>query len=280
MKGAAKGMLAKVYMYQNNWVQVLRLTDEIIASGEYGLYNDYASLFTLDGENSNESVFEVQAATLPQGGGGSQYSEVQSPRAPIPTGGWGFNSPSENLNSAYEPGDPRREATIIYAGENLGDGTSIPTIVDNPRYNQKAYVRATDPRSPNGMGDAGKNIRILRYADVLLMNAEAANQQGQLAKALANLRLIRTRARGTNTAILPDVTTTDPVALRQAIWRERRIELAMEHDRFWDIVRQGRAGTILRAIGKNFVDNKNEVFPIPQNRIDVSGGLITQNPGY
>lgn len=279
-KGAAKGMLAKVYMYQKNWAQVARLTDEIIASGEYGLYTDYARLFTLDGENANESIFEVQCATLPQGGGGSQYSEVQSPRAPIPTGGWGFNVPSDNLNAAYETNDPRRTGTIIYAGENLGDGVTLPTVIDNPRYNKKAYVRATDPRSPNGNGDSGKNIRILRYADVLLMNAEAANEQGNSAKALTDLNLIRRRARGTSTTILADVTSTEQAELRQAIWRDRRIELAMEHDRFWDIVRQGRAGTILRAVGKNFVDGKNEVFPIPQNRIDISGGLITQNPGY
>ncbi|UOR07325.1 RagB/SusD family nutrient uptake outer membrane protein [Hymenobacter aerilatus] len=279
-KGAAQGLLAKVYMYQNNWGQVLSLTDAVINSGEYSLYNNYALLFNLEGENSSESIFEVQCATLPQGGGGSQYSEVQSPRAPIPTGGWGFNSPSEDLNNAYEAGDPRRDATIIYAGENLGDGVTIPTVIDNPRYNQKAYVRATDPRSPNGNGDSGKNIRILRYADVLLMNAEAANQQGNSAKALTDLNLVRKRARGTNANVLPDVTTTDQTALRQAIWRERRVELAMEHERFWDLVRQGRAGTVLRAVGKNFVDGKNEVFPIPQNRIDISGGLITQNPGY
>ncbi|RPD48035.1 RagB/SusD family nutrient uptake outer membrane protein [Hymenobacter sediminis] len=279
-KGAAQGMLAKVYMYQGNWGQVLTLTDEIIASGQYSLYSDYARLFTLDGENSSESIFEVQAATLAQGGGGSQYAEVQSPRAPIPTGGWGFNTPSENLNAAYEEGDTRRDATIIYAGENLGDGVTIPTVIDNPRYNQKAYVRATDPRSPNGLGDAGKNIRILRYADVLLMNAEAANEQGQTAKALTNLNLVRKRARGTSTTALPDITITDREALRQAIWKDRRLELAMEHDRFWDLVRQGRAGAVLRAAGKNFVDGKNEVFPIPQARIDVSGGLIAQNPGY
>jgi hypothetical protein len=105
---------------------------------------------------------------------------------------------------------------------------------------------------------------------VLLIYAEAAAMLGQAGEALDKLRMVRERA--------GIMTTTS--ATQQDVWEERRRELAMEQDRFFDLVRQGRAGTVLRAHGKAFVDNKNEVFPIPQSQIDLSGGRLTQNPGY
>ncbi|MCU0355167.1 MAG: RagB/SusD family nutrient uptake outer membrane protein [Cytophagales bacterium] len=278
-KGAAKGWLAKASMYQGKWADVLRLTDEIIASGEYDLSTPYNVIFTEAGENGRESVFEVQAAALPQCGGGSQYAEVQSVRGQL---GWGFNTPSEDLlTNGYEPGDPRRQLTILSRGETLPDGFAVAASAPNAQYNQKAYIEQSAPRSPCGIGDGGKNIRLLRYADILLMNAEAANQLGNTAKALASLNAVRARARGNTPNVLPDVTFQSQEQLRAAIWRERRAELAMEHDRFWDLVRQGRAGQVLRAVGKTgFVDGKHELMPIPQTQIDASGGVLTQNPNY
>ncbi len=280
--GAAKGLLAKVSMYQKKWPEVLRLTNEIMASGEYNLNTPYPVIFTEAGENSSESVFEVQATISQQCSPdeaklGSQYSEVQSPRPQL---GWGFNVPTESLASAYEPGDPRREATIIFAGETLPDGFRLDPGAVNPRYNQKAYVYQTESRSPCGLGDAGENIRILRYADIVLMNAEAANEMGDGPKAAASLNMVRARARGNQPGVLPDVSFTGQGQMREAIWRERRVELAMEHERFWDLVRQGRAAQVLQAQGKNFVAGKNELMPIPQPQIDASGGVLAQNPGY
>ncbi|MFD1144114.1 RagB/SusD family nutrient uptake outer membrane protein [Larkinella insperata] len=276
-KGAAKGWLAKVSMYQGKWSEVLRLTNEIMQSGQYDLKTPYNVIFTEAGENSSESLFEVQAAALPQGGGGSQYAEVQSVRGQF---GWGFNVPSEDLVKAYEPGDPRKDATIIERGETMPDGVVIISNAVNPYYNQKAYVAQNETRSPNGLGDANKNIRLLRYADIVLMNAEAANELNQSQQAVTSLNSVRARARGNNTGILPNVTFTSKEQLRAAIWKERRVELAMEHDRFWDLVRQGRADTVLRALGKQFVKGKSELMPIPQPQIDASGGVLTQNPGY
>jgi hypothetical protein len=280
--GAAKGMLAKVSLYQKKWAEVLRLTNEIMASGEYNLNTPYEVIFTEAGENSPESLFEVQAAVSQQCSPdearlGSQYSEVQSPRPQL---GWGFNVPTQDLVDAYEPGDPRREATIMFEGETLPDGFRLDTSAINPRYNQKAYVYQTENRSPCGLSDAGENIRILRYSDVVLMNAEAANELGDGAKAAASLNMVRARARGSQTGILPDVAFVNQAQMREAIWRERRVELAMEHERFWDLVRQGRAAQVLRAQGKNFVEGKNELMPIPQAQIDASGGVLTQNPMY
>ena len=110
----------------------------------------------------------------------------------------------------------------------------------------------------------------MRFAEILLMNAEAAVKLGNTAGALKSLNMVRNRA---GLPSLVFVTQND-------VWKERRVELAMEQDRFFDLVRQGRAGTILRAHGKAFVDGKNEVFPIPQAEIDLSNKQLTQNPGY
>ena len=115
------------------------------------------------------------------------------------------------------------------------------------------------------------------------MYAEAANELGGTANktnALAALNSVRARARGGNNAILPDVTTTDQTAIRDAIRHERRVELGMEHERFFDIVRWGIAADVLQAQGKTFIVGKNELLPIPQNQIDLSKGVLTQNPGY
>jgi hypothetical protein len=123
-----------------------------------------------------------------------------------------------------------------------------------------------------------QNIRVIRYADVLLMNAEAANELNNSAQAISSLELVRARARAGNNAILPKVTTTDQTALRTAIWHERRVELGMEFDRYFDVIRQGRGAAVLGT--KGWKANKNEVWPLPQNEIDLSAGVLVQNPGY
>lgn len=279
-RGAANGMLARVYLTLGDFQKVEQLALAVINSGQYALYPNYEKLFQLDGELSSESVFEVVATADQQGLGGSQYNEVQGVRG-VPNLGWGFNRPSDDLVRAYEPGDPRREATILYVGEVLPDGSAV--VEDNPetineRYNQKAWV----PRRPDGRnGAGGGNIRILRYADVLLMAAEALNENGKPQEALVYLNQVRTRARGNRPAsVLPNITVTNREQLRQRIWQERRVELAMEQHRWFDLLRQGRVGAVMKAHGKNFQEGKHELFPIPQNEIDLSGGLIVQNPNY
>jgi len=276
-KGAARGLLARVHMTLGNWDLVDQYTSAIINSGEYSLYPDFAELFTLEGENSSESVFEVQNEAYEEGGGGSQYNQVQGVRG-TPNLGWGFNRPSDDLIRSFERGDPRREITILRPGEPLPDGSDIiqdnPNIV-NERYNQKAWV----PQHPGNRGNGPGNIRLIRYADVLLMAAEALNENGNPNQALVYLNMVRERARGGNTAVLPDITTTNTSELRLAIWRERRSELAMEQHRWFDLVRQGRVVEVMSAHKPNFTPGKHELLPIPQAEIDVSGTL-TQNPGY
>ena len=207
----------------------------------------------------------------------SQYSQVQGVRGST-GGGWGFNVPTADLAAAYEPNDPRRDATIIFRGETTPEGDAIPATGDNPMYNQKSYVPFGDyPGSCNE--GAEQNIRVIRYAEVLLMNAEAANETGNTTLALSSLNAVRARARGSNPiTVLPPVTTTDQAELRAAIYHERRVEMAMEFDRLFDVIRQGRGVEVFGS--KGFVAGKSELMPIPQNEIDLSAGLLTQNPGY
>lgn len=277
-KGAALALYAKVAMYQKKWPDVLGFTNQVIALGVYSLFPNYEQLFRIPNENNQESIFEIQAKYIPGNcdASNSQYSQVQGVRGMV-GGGWGFHVPIQDLVNAYEPGDPRKDATIIFRGETTPEGDAIPATGDNPMYNQKSYV----PFSMYG-GECAEgseqNIRILRYADVLLMNAEAANELNNPAQALISLNAVRARARNGNNTILPNVTTTDQAQLRAAIWHERRVELAMEFDRFFDVIRQGRGA--VKFGPKGFVAGKNEVWPIPQNEIDLSAGVLKQNQGY
>ena len=274
-RGAALGLRAKVAMYQNKWADVLALTNQVMGLG-YDLFPDFEKGFRTQNENNVESLFEVQAELLQSNAdaSNSQYSQVQGVAGIM---GWGFNTPSAELAAAFETGDPRRDATILFRGETTPQGDLVPTTVPNERYNQKSYVPFNTRVSGFNEG-AQQNFRVLRFADVLLMNAEAANELGNPSQALTSLNRVRRRARGTNTAILPDITTTDQTALRNAIWKERQVELAMENDRYFDVIRQGRAAQVFGP--KGWKPNKNEVWPIPQIEIDLSGGLLTQNPGY
>ncbi|WP_256012958.1 RagB/SusD family nutrient uptake outer membrane protein [Desertivirga xinjiangensis] len=302
-KGAAQSFLAKVYMYQNNWTKVFELTNDVIMSQRYDLVENYNHIFRQnpgpngntrtddDGGNNNiESIFEVQTGiNVGENAVSPLYSNGQGPRS---SGGWndlgfGLNTPSQSLARAYELNDTRRNASIIFVqptvaegsplnrGTILWDGFRIPTqdSVVNERYNYKAYhssIAESAPLSGN-KDNKPKNIRLMRYAEVLLMYAEAAANLNNPAEATAKLKLVRDRA-NLSSSTLPGTL--------QNIWNERRLELAMEQDRFFDLVRQGRAGTVLRAHGKNFVDGKHEVFPIPQTQRDLSGGRLEQNPNY
>lgn len=280
-KGAALGQLAKVYMYQKKWQESLAAAEKVINSGEYSLETDYAAIWRQSSENGRESLFEVQGQNGLEGWGTGGYTHVQGIRGTVTNGysGWGFNTPSEDLEKAYEPGDPRKLSTIIFAGQTLWDGAKVSSNVANKMYNYKAYVSQTKEINYDDWS-TGKNIRILRYAEVLLIAAEAANELNQSTKAMDYLNLVRKRARGNQANILPDIKNGGQTELRKAIWQERRMELAMEHDRFFDLVRQGRAGTVLRAHGKAFVDGKHEHFPIPLDQIIISQGKLVQNKGY
>lgn len=276
-KGAALALHAKAALYQKKWNDVLTYTTAVMGLG-YTLFPNYEQMFRTNNKNNSESIFEIQCALIPNNpdASNSQYSQVQGVDGST-GGGWGFNVPSASLVASYEPGDPRKDATIIFRGETTPEGDVIPASGNSTMYNQKSYVPFSLYVSGFNEG-AQQNKIALRYADVLLMNAEANNELGNSAAALVPLEAVRARARAGNNAILPKITTTDQAALRTAIYNERHIELAMEFDRYFDIIRQGRGAEVFGSRG--FKAGKNEVWPLPQNEIDLSAGTLVQNPNY
>lgn len=292
-KGAANGLLAKVYLTQQKWASAMAAANSVMISGQYDLSTSYDKIFREEGENSKESVFEVQAtasAAIPSNNG-VQYAQIQGIRgAGIWDLGWGWNTPSDQLVNAYEPNDPRKARTILFTSTATVPGLTIygettPVGLPNARYNNKVYSNPAIRTSIGNRFGYWMNIRILRYADVVLMYAEAANEVGgdaNITAARNALNAVRARARqGAPAGTLPDVTTTEQATLRTAIRQERRVELAMEHDRFFDLVRWGIAQDVLQAAGKtNFINSRDVLLPIPQTQIDLSAGVLTQNPGY
>jgi hypothetical protein len=283
-KGAAQSLMAKVALYQKLFVTAEEQALEVIRSGEYDLEPVFADANGVIGEHGIESVFEVGAMEV-EGSFGDQFANTQGVRG-TPNRGWGFNRPSETLRNSFETGDPRLDATIIDIGETLdgvkilGDGTTPDFEYDDNGkisqrecYNQKVWVPGY-----NTTTQFGHNRRLIRYADVLLIAAEALNENNKPADALIYLNKVRQRARGVNSAILPDITEKAKDKLRALILNERQHELALENTRFWDLVRTGRAVEVLGPLG--FVEGKNELLPIPQTEIDISQGTLIQNPNW
>ncbi len=282
--GAAQSLLGKVHMYQNDFEAAEPLLLSVINSGEYGLEPDYYDANGQDGEHGIESVFEIGAVAT-DGGQGNQYANTQGVRG-TPNRGWGFNQPSVDLRNAFENGDPREQATIIELGDVidgitiLGDGTTPDVETDEngnviaiESYNRKVWIPglSTDTQF-------GHNRRLIRYADVLLLAAETLNENDKPNDALPYLNQVRARARAGDNTILPDVTTTDKAQLRAAILQERRVELALEGHRFWDLVRTNTAPAVLGPLG--FQEGLHELLPIPQSEIDLSQGTLEQNPNW
>ncbi len=278
-KGAAKALLAKVHLYQNDFINAEKYAMEVINSGQYDLEDDFSEAFSLAGQFGVESVFEIGAE---QNAGGNQFANTQGVRG-NPNRGWGFNRPSVALINFFEAGDLRKDATVIFLGETIdgvfieGDNSTLDiTYADPPTnsvikeietYNQKVWVPGTGT-----IEEFGYNKRLIRYADVLLMAAEALNENSKTPEALVPLNKVRERA-----GLLP-IVETDKVMVRQIIADERRAELAMEGQRFWDLVRTGKAASVLGPTG--FVAGKHELFPIPLSEIDLSEGTMEQNPNW
>jgi hypothetical protein len=279
-KGAANALLVKAYIYQKNFIGAKSLADTLIASGQYSLEPMYADIFTLSHENGVESVFEFQYSTdttyavFTIENSGQIISVFQGLRSD-PEGGWGFDCPTQNLVNEFEAGDPRRGATIVAVGDRLRRGTPKEWIVTQATwtptgYNAKKYLNEYHyPPTPILSNPA--NWRAIRYSDVLLFAAEASNEVDNPTDALKYLNMVRSRVG------LSAVVTTDKDSLRTAIFHERRVELALEGNRFWDVVRQGNGAAVFGARG--FKAGIHEVFPIPQTAIDACNTL-TQNSGY
>jgi len=287
--GAAYALHAKTHLWRKNWPAALAAAKQVISSGKYSLVSDYASIFRETGENNSESVFELQAFySITQTSLGIENAMHQGVRGSGAWDlGWGWNTPNRSLADAFEKGDPRKDATLLYSGQvNTPYNENVPpatTSIPRAYWNKKVYTNPATREATASRFGQWMNVRIIRYADVLLMAAEAANEVGgeqNITDALAWLEMVRGRARGTNAAILPKVVTRNQVQLRNAIRLERRVELGMENERFFDIVRWGIAADVLHAAGKNLYQNRHRYLPIPRPEIDKSGGVLVQNPEY
>ncbi len=282
-KGAAQALLVKTYLYQSKFAEAQPLAEAIVNSGEYALVPDYNLIFTTAGENNEESIFEIQYMT--ESGGNWGYNNGNEgtltnvfQRARGTFNGFGFNLPTQDFVDAFfEEGfeDPRLSATVFREGDQMGDRgvfTKEATGFPHDYYPKKYFNNSSEEASfgdPNPNG--GSNDRVIRYADVLLMHAEAAYHNGNEAAALASLNLVRQRVG------IPDVTASGS-ALLDAIYHERRVELGLEGHRFFDLVRTGRGTSVLGSLG--YTEGVHNVFPIPESQIQATNGAITQNPGY
>ncbi len=278
-KGAATALLGKLYLYQGNWTQALAQFDAVMGFG-YSLYPNFNELFLQKADNSSETIFEVQFARLSGVNYSSNYWESQGIRgSSVWDLGWGFNVPTQALVDAFEVGDPRKAATILFSGQDDGYGAILPGAppLAQSYWNKKAYTLKSERDGYGENKNHWSNIKLIRYADVLLMAAEAANESGQTALATSYLNQVRARARGGNNSVLPDVVSADQGVVRDAIIHERRVELALEGERFYDLVRWNKAVAVLGGLG---YQDKNKFYPIPQSSIDQSGGILIQNPNY
>lgn len=272
--GAAAAFLTKAYIFQAKWSEAETKAKEIVTSNEYDLLPNYADLFKIETDNSIESVFDIQKAYLQMPGyldetEGSHLEVIMRSRDDR-NQGWGFNQPTQNLYDEFEEGDIRRGLTIISDGDILWKGTPDEEIiytkkdpVHNPDaetgYNRRKGTLGASQRG-NGEDQAGLNIRIIRYADVLLWQAEAAVHNGSDWQ--TPLNKVRTRVGLGKSPI------SDPL---EAVYHERRVELAMEGHRYWDLVRTGRGNLI-----NGYTDNKR-FFLIPQIELNLNPNL-KQNP--
>lgn len=287
-KYAAQALLGKVLLYEGKFDASAAMLENVIA-GPFSLVPNFGDIFLNSGENGPESVFEVQYSNLspfydwsnPGRGQGNlmvQVCGIRNLTGTSPYGqGWSTNLPTQDLANAYQSGDTRKDVTIldIEAYKAAHPEYNITYLVA-PYKNTGLYDQKYLPRKGETSGQVElnylNNYRDIRFADVLLMAAEAYNRSTTPndSKAQTYLNMVRQRAFGDNAH---NITATGS-ALTQAIWKERRLELAMEGDRFFDLVRTGQAASVIEG----FQTGKNEVFPIPQDEVDISG--LTQNPGY
>ncbi len=311
-KGAAQSYLGKAYLYQEKYAEAKAVLEEVINSGEYDLLPEFGQVWTIAQNNGKESVFEVQFSNV------TNYN--LGGRLPVFTGsrddsGWSWGLPTSDLENAFKnAGDTERlKWTIVKHGDDVPGETApegknyviTPDKHKSARINRKFYIPRAERSVPYDANFNNLNHRLLRYADVLLMYAEASNALGDDAAARIALNKVRTRAK------LGEVTASG-TALRDAIRTERRLELALEFNRLYDIRRWtesngkkmianlfGANGSFVRYNlsatadeyeksnqkensnkGINFREDRDLLFPIPHSEVQLSNGSIVQNPNF
>ncbi len=289
-KGSAQALLGKAYLYHarlnpSKFSSAASVLEDLINNGPYDLVQNYNSIFENAGENGVESVFEVQYTDVEGAGFGCLqcsegnvavgFSGVRGYSGPLFTPGFSFNVPVQEVVDAFEEGDLRKDVAILdIEAWSAQTGATFTTGFEHTGYFNRKYLPRV--RSSQAAGDLNltnpNNYRAIRFADVLLMAAEAYNRGGiDDTKAQNYLNRVRERAFGNSSKN----STSTGEALRDEIYLERRLELVGEGHRFFDLVRTGRGNEI-----DGFSPNKNELFPIPIEEIQFSNGNWTQNTGY
>lgn len=285
-KDAAYTMLADIYLTlapdnSEYYKQAADLCNQVTALGYDLSASTYENNFDATVNNGPESIFEVQYSgnteydfwgNNPQS---SWLSTFMGPRnSNFVAGSYGWNQPTEEFMSQYEEGDLRKDLTVLYEGCPDFDGMTYKSSYSTTGYNVRKFL-VSKTISPE-YNTSPANFVVYRYADVLLMKAEALNEQGLTSEAAEPLNIVRRRAG------LPDVKGLSQSEMREKIIHERRIELAFEGHRWFDMIRLEHgdyAISFLKSIGKTNVNKNRLLFPIPQTERDANS-LMTQNPGY
>lgn len=286
-KGAVLGLHAKALLFQKKWAEALIIINQIKSLG-YSLSPIYRQNFELDFENNTESLFEVQHLSGQSPFLGSSLHQWFSPQS---VNGYFFNAPTQNFVDEFEVTsadipDPRLDYTVGREGGKWVNGEDFDPLWSGATgYLQKKHVQ---PESEVGTttGDGGLNYTFMRYAEVLLMEAEALNESDQSALALVPLNAVRKRARESYlfdsdligfgaipTDLLPDINSTSKDEIRDAIRHERRVELGFEFHRFYDLMRYGQSEAQSALADTNFDYTIHRYFPIPRSEKDTNKAI-------
>ena len=278
-KYTALAVKAKHAMYREDWATAAAAADAIISSGKFALQNDYRFLFSVDGEGCSESLMEIEGSDLGQSSGDAPvlyYAYYQGPRSNTPSGmqGWGFNVPNDNLRAFLEGrGDAKRIAiTFLERGTTTPEGDYISDKCPNQYYNGKVYTPLEYNTFNTNAYGYDHNIRLIRYAEILLIYAEALAHGAPAGSCGLSaddaLHLVQDRAGIAQT----------PATLEN-IYDERRAELALEGNRIFDLIRLGKVGEICGAQYPKAKTAFHDFFPIPATQITLNSALVP-SPGY
>ncbi|MDQ0638457.1 hypothetical protein QF042_002022 [Pedobacter sp. W3I1] len=319
-KGAAQALLAKAFMFQRKYDAAQPVLKDLIDNGGYSLQSDYGKVFRQEGEFGNENIFEVNFIKQDGGWGESCEGSVRNvQQMSRDDWGWGFNQPTQDLINDYEPGDPRIIYTVNFSKDQYVSGTEQKNSQNNVYgyHSRKAFLLPSE--RPSSASCAGTNNIIFRLSDIYLLYAEALIQGNPKNPATALFYLNEVRKRANTTPkidpervfqfftvasnLLPMRTYSTDAQLLNDIWHERRVELAMEGQRYWDLIRTKRTSLLKDyyqnwGVSKGFEvkgDLKGKFYtqwisqlgkddyptiPIPQSEIDKSQGNLQQTKGY
>lgn len=286
-KGVALSLLGKVYLYQNKFQESALTFEKVISQNQYQLIPDFRALFSVANEGHSETVFDIEYTGLEGGSYGCLiclegnaavgFHAIKRYNGPVYGEGNSYNLPTKDLNDFFSAQDSiRKEATVLDIDRFISQQPNASELTYAKQagghtgfYNNKYIKREGEIGLPDNDLTSPVNYKVIRYADVLLMAAEAYNRNGQDGIALGYLNQVRARVG------MPPINSGGQ-QLTLDIWDERRRELSGEGYRFFDLVRTGQAESKIAG----FVPGKHELFPIPQVEIDLAGGKWNQNPGY